>query len=216
MFFEIYKLLQLLTDMKKVNLIVNIVLVLAVAALFVLHFTDNGKASQTTAAGSESVTATKGDIVYINLDTLVNQYDMYNDLRSELQGKLNAIENDINKQGRALENDIKSFQEKMQKGLLTRSQAESMNNDLAQRDQDLRNLTQQKQMEMAEEESVMLNKVMDAITTYVAEYNKQKQYSLILTTTTATTTVINGNSGLDITQEILNGLNAEYIENRNK
>ena len=79
----------------------------------------------------------------------------------------------------------------MQKGLLTRSQAESMNNDLAQRDQDLRNLTQQKQMEMAEEESVMLNRVMDAIATYVAEYNKQKQFSLILTTTTATTTVIN-------------------------
>ena len=141
---------------------------------------------------------------------------MYNDLRSELQGKLSAIENDINKQGRALENDIKSFQEKMQKGLLTRSQAESMNNDLAQRDQDLRNLTQQKQMEMAEEESVMLNKVMDAISTYVTEYNKQKQYSLILTTTTATTTVINGAPGLDITREILDGLNAEYIKNRNK
>ena len=216
MFFEIYKLLQLLTDMKKVNLIVNIVLIIAVAALFVLHFTGSGKASKPQTTGNENVTAVKGDIVYINLDTLVNQYDMYNDLRSELQGKLSAIENDINKQGRALENDIKSFQEKMQKGLLTRSQAESMNNDLAQRDQDLRNLTQQKQMEMAEEESVMLNKVMDAITTYVAEYNKQKQYSLILTTTTATTTVINGNSGLDITQEILNGLNAEYIKNRNK
>ena len=202
--------------MKKANLIINIVLIVAVAALFVLHFTGRGKASQIQSAGSESVTATKGDIVYINLDTLINQYDMYNDLRSELQGKLSAIENDINKQGRALENDIKSFQEKMQKGLLTRSQAESMNNDLAQRDQDLRNLTQQKQMEMAEEESVMFNKVMDAITTYVAEYNRQKQYSLILTTTTATTTVINGNAGLDITQDILNGLNAEYIKNRNK
>lgn len=202
--------------MKKANLIINIVLIVAVAALFVLHFTGRGKASQIQTAGNESVTATKGDIVYINLDTLINQYDMYNDLRSELQGKLSAIENDINKQGRALENDIKSFQEKMQKGLLTRSQAESMNNDLAQRDQDLRNLTQQKQMEMAEEESVMFNKVMDAITTYVAEYNRQKQYSLILTTTTATTTVINGNAGLDITQDILNGLNAEYIKNRNK
>lgn len=202
--------------MKKANLIINIVLIVAVAALFVLHFTGRGKASQIQTAGSESVTATKGDIVYINLDTLINQYDMYNDLRSELQGKLSAIENDINKQGRALENDIKSFQEKMQKGLLTRSQAESMNNDLAQRDQDLRNLTQQKQMEMAEEESVMFNKVMDAITTYVAEYNRQKQYSLILTTTTATTTVLNGNAGLDITQDILSGLNAEYIKNRNK
>ena len=202
--------------MKKANLIINIVLIIAVAALFVLHFTGAGTSAQGPAAGSESVTAVKGDIVYINLDTLVNQYDMYNDLRSELQGKLTAIENDINKPGRALENDIKSFQEKMQKGLLTRSQAESMNNDLAQRDQDLRNLTQQKQMEMAEEESVMLNKVMDAITTYVTEYNKQKQYSLILTTTAATTTVINGDTGLNITQEILNGLNAEYIRNRNK
>ena len=202
--------------MKKANLIINIVLIIAVAALFVLHFTGAGTSAQGPAAGSESVTAVKGDIVYINLDTLVNQYDMYNDLRSELQGKLTAIENDINKQGRALENDIKSFQEKMQKGLLTRSQAESMNNDLAQRDQDLRNLTQQKQIEMAEEESVMLNKVMDAITTYVTEYNKQTQYSLILTTTAATTTVINGDTGLNITQEILNGLNAEYIRNRNK
>ena len=141
---------------------------------------------------------------------------MYNDLRSELQGKVSAIENDINKQGRALENDIKSFQEKMQKGLLTRSQAESMNNDLAQRDQELRNLTQQKQMEMAEEESVMYNRVMDAITTYVEAYNKEKQYSLILTTTAATTAVINGDKGLNITEEIVNGLNAEYIKNRNK
>ena len=62
----------------------------------------------------------------------------------------------------------------------------------------------------------MLNKVMNSITTYVTEYNKQKQYSLILTTTAATTTVINGDTGLNITQEILNGLNAEYIRNRNK
>lgn len=202
--------------MKKANLILNIVLILAVAALFVLHFTGAGKPVHSAAPGSESVTASKGDIVYINLDTLVNQYDMYNDLRSELQGKLTAIENDINKQGRALENDIKSFQEKMQKGLLTRSQAESMNNDLAQRDQDLRNLTQQKQMEMAEEENVMYNKVMDAITSYIEAYNKDKQYALILTTTAATTTVINGDSGLNITDEIISGLNAEYIKNRNK
>ena len=165
--------------MKKANLIINIVLIIAVAALFVLHFTGNGKVSQAPVSGNGSMTASRGDIVYINLDTLVNQYDMYNDLRSELQGKFSAIENDLNKQGRALQNDIQSFQEKMQKGLLTRSQAESMNNDLAQRDQDLRNLTIQKQTEIQEEESVMYNKVMDAITTYVTKYNQDRQYALL-------------------------------------
>ena len=57
---------------------------------------------------------------------------------------------------------------------------------------------------------------MDAITTYVTKYNQDRQYALILTTTAATTTVINGDNALDITQEILDGLNAEYIKNRNK
>lgn len=202
--------------MKKVNLILNIVLVLAVAALYVLHFTGNNKTENTASTEDSRITAGSGDIVYINLDTLVNQYDMYNDLRTELESKVSAIDNDLNKKGRALENDAKSFEEKMQKGLLTYSQAESMRNDLMTRDQELRNLTQQKQMELANEESVMYNRVMDAIKTYVDNYNKEKQYSLILTTTAATNSVINGEQGRNITNEIINGLNQEYIRNRNK
>ena len=202
--------------MKKVNLILNIVLVLAVAALYVLHFTGNSKTEHTASAEDSRITAGSGDIVYINLDTLVNQYDMYNDLRTELESKVSAIDNDLNKKGRALENDVKSFEDKMQKGLLTYSQAESMRNDLMTRDQELRNLTQQKQMELANEESVMYNRVMDAIKTYVDNYNKEKQYSLILTTTAATNSVINGEQGRNITSEIINGLNQEYIKNRNK
>ena len=202
--------------MKKVNLILNIVLVLAVAALYVLHFTGNSKTENTASAEDSRITAGSGDIVYINLDTLVNQYDMYNDLRTELESKVSAIENDLNKKGRALENDMKSFQEKMQKGLLTRSQMETMQNDLMARDQELRNLSQQKQMELAEEESVMYNRVMDAIRTYVDNYNKDKQFSLILTTTAATNSIISGDQGLNITTEVINGLNQEYIRNRNK
>ena len=202
--------------MKKTNLIISVVLTAAVAVLYILYFTGTGTQKSTPAPESGAVTAASGDIVYINMDTLINQYDMYNDLRTELQGKFNAIENDLNKQGRALDNDIQSFQEKLQKGLLTRSQAESMQNELGIRTQEMQNLVQQKQMEMQEEEAVMINRVMDAITTYVAEYNKDRQYSLILTTTAATSTVINAADGLDITHEIVDGLNAEYIRNRNR
>ena len=193
--------------MKKVNLTLNIVLLLAVAVLYVLHFTGN-KTDNTVSSEDSRITAGSGDIVYINLDTLVNQYDMYNDLRTELESKVSAIDNDLNKK--------KSFEDKMQKGLLTYSQAESMRNDLMTRDQELRNLSQQKQMELANEESVMYNRVMDAIKTYVDNYNKEKQYSLILTTTAATNSVINGEQGRNITNEIINGLNQEYIKNRNK
>jgi outer membrane protein len=203
--------------MKKVSLILNIVLTLAVAALFVLFFTYNPNSKKGSADNNQSESiAQKGDIVYIQIDTLINHYDMFNDLRSELEGKATAIQNDLNKKGRALENDAKDFDSKINKGLLTRSQAETQQQSLLKRQQDLQNLSQQKQYEMQEEESVMINKVMDAVKTYVVEYNKTHQYSLIITTSATTNVVLEGNAGLNITQDVLNGLNEEYIKIRNK
>lgn len=199
--------------MKKINLVLNIISLAAVVVLFVLHFT-SPKNSETTPR--TVVETSNGGIVYIRLDSVINAYDMYNDLRFTLEGKVSSIENEINKKGRALENDIKSFQEKMGKGLLTRSQAETMSEELQRRQQELQLYSQQKQMEIAEEENVMINQVMNEIRLFVASYNSQNNYSLILTTTEATNTVISGESALDISKDIIEGLNKEYIKKRNK
>ena len=198
--------------MKKINLVLNIISLAAVVVLFVLHFT-SPKNSETTPR--TVVETSNGGIVYIRLDSVINAYDMYNDLRITLEGKVSSIENEINKKGRALENDIKSFQEKMGKGLLTRSQAETMGEELQKRQQELQLYSQQKQMEIAEEENVMINQVMNEIRLFVASYNSQNNYSLILTTTEATNTVISGESALDISKDIIEGLNKEYIKKRN-
>jgi outer membrane protein len=200
--------------MKNFSVVLNAVLVAAVAVLFVLFFTN--KSNKNEAVVADGSAAQKGDVVYIQIDSLVNNYDMFNDLRSELESKATKIQNDLNKKSRAFENDAKNFEEKLNKGLLTRSQAESMQASLLQRQQELQNYTQQKQMEMAEEETVMINKVMDAIKTYVKEYNKTHQFALILTTSNTTQVVIDGSVSLDITQDVLNGLNEEYIKTRNK
>ena len=201
--------------MKNLSVVLNAVLVVAVAVLFVLFFSIN-KSNKTEVAASETGVAQKGDIVYIQIDSLINNYDMFNDLRSELESKATKIQNDLNKKSRAFENDAKDFEEKLNKGLLTRSQAESMQASLLQRQQELQNYTQQKQMEMAEEETVMVNKVMDSIKTYVKKYNETHQYALILTTSATTQVVMEGNVSLDITQDVLAGLNEEYIKTRNK
>ena len=202
--------------MKKFSVVLNVVLVVAVVVLFVLFFSNNSKSTSGEAVASEAGTAQKGDIVYIQIDSLVNNYDMFNDLRSELESKATKIQNDLNKKSRAFENDAKDFEEKLNKGLLTRSQAESMQASLLQRQQELQNYTQQKQMEMAEEESVMINKVMDAVKTYVKKYNETHQFALILTSSATTQVVMECNAALDITQDVLAGLNEEYIKTRNK
>ena len=55
---------------------------------------------------------------------------------------------------------------------------------------------------------------MDAVQTYLNEYNKTHNYALILTTSATTNTVIVGNPSLDITNDVLKGLNAEYIKSK--
>lgn len=167
-----------------------------------------------TDAAVETVAAAAGSIVYIQIDSLINHYDMFNDLNSELETKLQAIQDDLTKKGNAWEKSATDFQNKLNKGLLTRSQAEEQQQNILQRQRELQELTQQKQMEMQEEQAVMQRKVMDAIQTYLNTYNQSRKYSLILTTSGVTNTVIVGNPSLDITQDVLNGLNQEYIKSK--
>ena len=174
----------------------------------------NAGAAAVEQAPQASQTAAAGSIVYIQMDSLINQYDMFNDLKSEIEAKVQAIDDDLRKKGNALEKSVQDFQNKLNKGLLTRSQAETQQQELIEREQSLRNLTAQKQLELQEEEAVMIRKVMDAIQTYLTEYNKTHNYALILTTSASTNTVIVGNPSLDITADVLTGLNAEYIKSK--
>lgn len=203
--------------MKKANIILHIISLVAIVVLFVMFLGQkNCNTANIETTSVEQTVAANNSIVYIQLDTLINQYDMYNDLKTEFEGKLASVENELTKKGRALENDYQSFNEKMSKGLLTRSQAEAQGNELQARQQELALLSQEKQMQLAEEESVMINQVMNAIQSYIKEYNKIHNHSLILTTTVATNNVIDGESSLNITNDIIKGLNQEYVKNRNK
>lgn len=187
------------------------ILTVAVAAI-ICSCAANGNtngAQQANAAGETA--AAQGSIVYIQLDSLVNQYDMYNDLKSELESKVQAVQEDLTKKGRSFESAVKDFETKIAKGLLTRSQAEEQQQRLVEREQNLQGLSQQKQMELAEEEAVMMRRVMDAIQTYITKYNQEKGYALILSVP-----VLAGDPSLNITQDILAGLNEEYIKSKNK
>ncbi len=173
-----------------------------------------GNGQNAAQASTENAAAPAGGIVYIQMDTLITYYDMFNDLQSELETKVQAIQDDLTKKGNAWEKSANDFQNKVQKGLLTRSQAEDQQQSILQRQRELQELTQQKQMEMQEEEAVMMRRVMDAIMTYLEAYNQTHKYSLILTTSGVTNTVIIGNPSLDITQDVLKGLNQEYINSK--
>lgn len=187
---------------------IKTILCIALAAAFAVSC--NQKTSNTTVSEGQTSAPQAGSIVYIQLDSIVAKFDMFNDLKSELEEKVQKIQNDLQAKGRAFERDIKDFQNKIQKGLMTQSEAEEKNRVLGNRQADLQNLSAQKEAEIQEENAVMMNKVMDAIETFVKKYNEEKKYALILTG------VFQGDPNLDITNDIIEGLNEEYIKNKKK
>lgn len=135
---------------------------------------------------------------------------MYHDLRGELEVKVKGMEDDLSKRSKSFERNVNDYKEKIQKGLVTRSQAEQLEQQLGQKQQELATYSERLRNELAEEEAVMLRRIYDAITTYLKSYNIDHDYSLIISTNASTNTIIQGHPGLDITKDVLSGLNATY------
>ena len=202
--------------MKNTSLILSVISLIAVVVFGILFLTKDGS-SKTEASAEEgsAVAAAKGDIVYIDLDRILMEYDMANDLRSVVETKVQNIQAEVNRRGQKLENDVKSFQEKLDKGLMTRSVAEVQSQKLQQDELDFNNYAAQKQQEINEEQVVMMNQLGDAIQTFLNKYNEEKQYAMILTNSGGAP-VITANASLDITDDVLAGLNDEYIKTKNE
>ena len=188
------------------------------AALVAGLFLSGCNNAVTTAApdAQADTTATAGSIVFFNIDKVVENYDMANDLRSVVETKVNGIQAEIDRRGNKLQKDANDFQNKMDKGLLTSSVANVQYQNLQQQQNDYQQYVVRKQQEMQEEQQVMLNQIMNAISEYVKEYNEGKKYALILATSgdLLSTPVVVGSSTLDVTDEILAGLNEAYVKTK--
>ena len=202
--------------MKNTSLVLSVISLIAVVVFGILFLTKDGKKAEAPAEGETTeAAACKGDIVYIDLDRVLMEYDMANDLRSVVETKVQNIQAEVNRKGKKLENDVKTFQEKIDKGLMTRSVAEVQGQKLQQQEAEFNNYAAQKQAEIQEEQVVMMNQLGDAIKTFLDKYNEEKQYAMILTNSGGAP-VITADATLDITDDVLAGLNEEYIKTKNE
>ena len=201
--------------MKNTSLILSIISLIAVVTFGIITLTKDGKKAEQPAEGSTAAAAEAGAIVYVDLDRILTEYDMANDLRSVVETKVQNIQAEVTRRGQKLEKEVASYQEKIQKGLMTRSVAEVQGQKLQQQEIDFNNYAAQKQQEINEEQVVMMNQLGDAIQTFLNKYNEEKQYAMILTNSGGAP-VIAADAALDITEDVLAGLNEEYIKTKNE
>ncbi len=179
---------------------------------------NNEEAKETTEA---KVEPKAGAIVYFQLDKVIREYDRANELKSVVETKVSEIEAEMQRKGKKLEADVRDFEEKLNKGLMTRVVAESNGQKLQQRQAEFQNWVAQKEQEIQEENFVMTNQINNDIQKFVTKFNEDKDYAMILANQGDISGIINfpvlvADPSLDITDAIIKGLNEEYIKSKDK
>lgn len=190
--------------MKNLSVVLNVVLVVAVAILYFVQFSGKGEAEEVKTVAGE------GAVVYINTDSLLNNYNFSRDLNEKFLKKQEDSRTDFNFKAQKLEKEAIDFQRKLQNnGFLTRQRAEEAQQKLIAKQQNLQQLDRELSAQLLGEQQANSKRLFDSVTNYLKEYNSTRNYSLILSTTKGGN-VLFSQDGLDITQEIIEGLNSRY------
>lgn len=198
--------------MKKINLIVECVLVIAVIALFTLHFSgkkSNAGNAVSSAAGSAGTTA------YVDMDAIISNYGMYADLQTKFSEKKQFLEAEMNNKSKNYQSSVLDYQNKMQKGSIARPAATEIEKNLASEQQKLLQLRDQYMRQLAEEEQAMKRQILSSITEFLTPYSKDKGYSYILGNSFGGN-ILYADKTLDVTQDVLKGLNEKYKADKEK
>lgn len=172
---------------------------------------DSLSASVTEASSNQEASATVTfptdgvRIAWVNMDSLLKGYDYYFAMQREMEALTAQAEKELTAKGQQLQKRDEKLRNDVEKGLVTRSEAQQLAQELAQDQTRYLQLQETKRQQLAEEEQVRLRRVQDAIDTYVRKYNQEHGFHYILSVG-----LLYADPALSVTRDVLRGLNADY------
>lgn len=193
--------------MNKKNLFRSLTVV-AIAAMTLSACNNSGKMDEKPAAAQPAAPGSL-KIAFIEVDSIMTQYNFCKDYSKILEKRGNNIQSSLASMERNLEAAIKNFQNKAQNnGFKSQSEYESQQAAI-QRQQEQYVAARDRLAGELQSETDKFNAALhDSIEHFIAQYNKDKKYSLILTK--QGDNILYGDKSLDITNEVVAGLNKAY------
>jgi len=204
--------------MQKSSFVLNIILALAVAVLYYLHFTGPRNAApvtnKNTAKSDLPAIVTKAPeiklksspVVFVNADSLMEQYVLVTKNRKFLEAERNKFEKEFEAKYRSLEAEYKDLQEKAP--LLTQEEGTMKQQELMMKEQKLGEFRDQNQERLMNLEQTRGEQIQKNITTYLRKKYANTNYAYILGYSPGSG-ILFAHDSLDITPEVVQGLNAE-------
>ena len=195
--------------MKKALLVLNAVLLIAVIVLYYLYFSGAKKcgitSSSTAACIKDSAGGKRPRIAYVELDSLNTEVTFIKERKTELEGEQKDIENDYDNAYRQLEAEKNNF---LKRGsAITQPEAEAFQEKLVQQQQQVEASKQARAQKLAEKGAKVMEDMQKVLKEFLNDYNKDKGYTYILATGTGLDYMFYKDSTLNITSDIVKGLN---------
>lgn len=169
----------------------------------------NQKPQQESEKKTAETTENAQKIGYVEIDTLMSQYNFCKDYTLLMNKKGENIRNTLANKERALHNQAAELQKKYESNAFTtRDQLERAQMSLAKQQQDLQALNDQLMTEFANEQAKYNNQLRDSIQAFLKEYNKNKKFDIIISK--AGDNLLYANPKYDITNDVVKGLNKRY------
>lgn len=149
-------------------------------------------------------------IAYVQLDTLMSQYQFYKDKVVELNRHGENVQSTLQQRAQALQQKAAQFQRNYENNVYTtREQVESVQASLQREQQQLAELEQRLQQELSLQADEAQQALLDSLNNYLKFYNAQRKFDYILSNI-GNAPILLANPKYDITAEIVAGLNKRY------
>ncbi|MBQ2366682.1 MAG: OmpH family outer membrane protein [Bacteroidaceae bacterium] len=163
-----------------------------------------GDAAAATAVAEKSI-----KVAFVDIDSLLSKYEFSIILNKEMLRKEEDMRMKLSEKAKTLQADYDDFQRKLQNNVYaTRERAEEEQARILKQKDALEKLEQRLIGELSAESQKNNITLHDSINSFLKAYNAEKKFDLILSR--VGDNILFANDALNITEEVINGLNARY------
>ncbi len=149
-------------------------------------------------------------IGFVDNSKLINEYQEKIDIQDKLQAKIKTYEAKRDSIRQAFQLEINEAELKSRK--MSQADLQKLSQELQQKDQVIAQRDQFEQQQIAQESQAQNDSLIKKVRNFVKDYGTKNGYDFILGSNEAGS-VMYGNQASDLTQEILDALNAAYKKN---
>jgi outer membrane protein len=192
--------------MKNLAIILSATSLLLVAALFFLFFNHTEQIRKISEAAEKQSTS-HFRIAYFETDSLEANYYYFKDLLDQAREKQDAMNSELNSMEKEYQKKIAEWQKKG--STMTASESEKVQQEYAGMQQNYQTRKQALSEELYKYNEDLKSDVRKKIEDYLKNYNKQMNYSFIFASEPSSFMYCK-DTLYNITQDLVNGLNAGY------